>query len=150
MKHVGPAAVVADYRSLWLQLSKLTRDMGNATCYTFTFMNVYLFFVITLSIYGLLAKFSEGFETKDIGLATTAFCNVLLLFFICDVGHNATFNVKKIFQKKILMVELSWMNFDAAVELHMFLRATELNQANINLGGFFDVNRTLFKSVRFN
>lgn len=111
-------------------------------------MNLYLFFVITLSIYGLLAKFSEGFGVKDMGLAITAFCSVFLLFFICDVGHNASFNVKKIFQKKILMVELSWMNFDATVELNMFLRATEINQANINLGGFFDVNRTLFKSVR--
>lgn len=39
------------------------------------------------------------------------------------------------------------MNSDAQVEINMFLRATEMNQANINLGGFFDVNRTLFKSV---
>jgi gustatory receptor len=140
--------VVADYRSLWLRLSKLTRDTGNATCYTFTFINLYLFFVITLSIYGLLAQISEGFGVKDIGLAITAFSSVFLLFFICDVGHNASFNVKKIFQKKILMVELSWMNSDATIELNMFLRATEINQANINLGGFFDVNRTLFKSVR--
>lgn len=39
------------------------------------------------------------------------------------------------------------MNSDAQVEINMFLRATEMNQANINLGGFFNVNRTLFKSV---
>lgn len=39
------------------------------------------------------------------------------------------------------------MNSDAQVEINMFLRATEMNQTNINLGGFFDVNRTLFKSV---
>jgi len=51
---------------------------------------------------------SEGFGVKDIGLAITALCNVSLLFFICDEGHNAAFNVKTIFQKKILMVELSW------------------------------------------
>lgn len=30
----------------------------------------------------------------------------------------------------------------------MFLRATEMNSADMNLGGFFDVNRNLFKSVR--
>jgi len=89
----------------------------------------------------------KGFGTKDIGLAITAFCSVCLLFFICDEGHNASFNVRTIFQKKILMVELGWMNSDAQVEINMFLRATEMNQANINLGGFFDVNRTLFKSV---
>lgn len=31
----------------------------------------------------------------------------------------------------------------------MFLRATEMNPSAINCGGFFDVNRNLFKSVRY-
>ncbi|KAL7037949.1 hypothetical protein ACKWTF_009409 [Chironomus riparius] len=139
--------MVADYRALWLQLSKITRHTGTSVCYTFTFISLYLFFIITLSVYGLMSQVSEGFGVKDIGLTITALCNVCLLFFICDEGHNAAFNVKTIFQKKILMVELSWMNSDAQVEINMFLRATEMNQANINLGGFFDVNRTLFKSL---
>lgn len=101
-----------------------------------------------MSAYGLMSQASEGFGVKDIGLAITVFCSVGLLFFICDEGHNASFNVKTIFQKKILMVELSWMNSDATVEINMFLRATEMSKANMNLGGFFDVNRNLFKSVR--
>lgn len=101
-----------------------------------------------MSSYGLMSQASEGFGVKDVGLAVTAVCNVGLLFFICDEGHNASFNVKTIFQKKILMVELTWMNSDATEEVNMFLRATEMNQTNINLGGFFDVNRNLFKSVR--
>ncbi|KAG5679676.1 hypothetical protein PVAND_009230 [Polypedilum vanderplanki] len=147
LRHIGPAAMVASYRAMWLQLSKITRHTGTTTCYTFTFINLYLFFVITLSVYGLMSQISEGFGMKDIGLAITALCNVSLLFFICDKAHQAAFNVKTIFQKKILMVELSWMNSDAQVEINMFLRATEMNQANINLGGFFDVNRTLFKSL---
>jgi gustatory receptor len=45
------------------------------------------------------------------------------------------------------MVELSWMNTDAQTEVNMFLRATEMNPSQISLGGFFDINRTLFKSV---
>ncbi|XP_028179335.1 gustatory and odorant receptor 24-like isoform X2 [Ostrinia furnacalis] len=55
--------------------------------------------------------------------------------------------VRTNFQKKLLMVELSWMNTDAQTEVNMFLRATEMNPAQISLGGFFDVNRTLFKSL---
>lgn len=55
--------------------------------------------------------------------------------------------VRTNFQKKLLMVELSWMNTDAQTEVNMFLRATEMNPSQISLGGFFDVNRTLFKSV---
>ncbi|CAO1403783.1 unnamed protein product [Diamesa tonsa] len=147
LRHIGPAAMVAQYRSLWLRLSKLTRDTGSATCYTFTFINLYLFLIITLSIYGLMSQISEGFGIKDIGLAITACCSVCLLFFICNEAHYASFNVRTIFQKKLLMVELSWMNTDAQTEVNMFLRATEMNPSNINLGGFFDVNRTLFKSL---
>jgi gustatory receptor len=108
LRHIGPAALVADYRALWLQLSKITRHTGTSVCYTFTFIILYLFFVITLSVYGLMSQVSEGFGVKDIGLAITAFSNVFLLFFVCDEGHNAAFNLKTIFQKKILMVELSW------------------------------------------
>lgn len=96
-----------------------------------------------------MSQLSEGFGTKDIGLALTAFCSVCLLFFICNEAHYASFNIKTNFQKKLLMVELSWMNSDAQTEINMFLRATEMNPSNINLGGFFDVNRTLFKSVSF-
>lgn len=55
--------------------------------------------------------------------------------------------VKVQFQKKLLLVELSWMNDDAQQEIQMFLRATEMNDTDISIGGFFDVNRGLFKSV---
>ncbi|XP_053955531.1 gustatory and odorant receptor 63a [Anastrepha ludens] len=147
LRHIGPAAMVADYRALWLRLSKLTRDIGNATCYTFTFLNLYLFFIITLSVYGLMSQLSEGFGIKDIGLAITAIWNVFLLFYICDKAHYASFNVRTNFQKKLLMVELNWMNSDAQTEINMFIRATEMNPSNINCGGFFDVNRNLFKGL---
>ncbi|XP_049884522.1 gustatory and odorant receptor 24 [Pectinophora gossypiella] len=147
LRHIGPAKKVAEYRGLWLRLSKLARDTGIANCYTFTFVNLYLFLIITLSIYGLLSQISEGFGIKDIGLALTACCSVFLLFFICDEAHYASHNVRTNFQKKLLMVELSWMNTDAQTEVNMFLRATEMNPSQISLGGFFDVNRNLFKSL---
>lgn len=139
--------MVADYRALWLRLSKLCRDTGTATFITFTFINLYLFFTITITIYGLMSQLSEGFGLKDIGLLVTALCNICLLFFICDEAHYASQHVRTNFQKKLLMVELSWMNSDAQTEINMFLRATEMNPSNINCGGFFDVNRNLFKSV---
>lgn len=101
-----------------------------------------------MSVYGLMAKVSDGLSMKDIGLTLTVLNSVCLLYFICDEGHNASFSVKKIFQKKLLMAELAWLNTDATVEINMFLRATEMNKASINLGGFFDVDRNLFKSVR--
>ncbi|XP_014364238.2 gustatory and odorant receptor 24 [Papilio machaon] len=147
LRHIGPAGKVAEYRALWLRLSKLARDTGIANCYTFTFVNLYLFLIVTLSIYGLLSQISDGFGIKDIGLAVTATCSIFLLFFICDEAHYASQNVRTNFQKKLLMVELSWMNTDAQTEVNMFLRATEMNPSQISLGGFFDVNRNLFKSL---
>ncbi|GBP95169.1 Gustatory and odorant receptor 24 [Eumeta japonica] len=147
LRHIGPAGKVAEYRALWLRLSKLARDTGIANTYTFTFLSLYLFLIITLSIYGLLSQISEGFGIKDIGLAMTACCSVCLLFFVCDEAHYASHNVRTNFQKKLLMVELSWMNTDAQTEINMFLRATEMNPSQISLGGFFNVNRTLFKSL---
>ncbi|XP_048478104.1 gustatory and odorant receptor 24 [Plutella xylostella] len=147
LRHIGPAGKVAEYRALWLRLSKLARDTGIANCYTFTFVSLYLFLIITLSIYGLLSQISEGFGIKDIGLALTACCSIFLLFFICDEAHYASHNVRTHFQKKLLMVELSWMNTDAQTEVNMFLRATEMNPSQISLGGFFTVNRHLFKSL---
>lgn len=147
LHHIGPAAMVANYRALWLRLSKIARDTGTSTCYTFTFINLYLFFIITLSIYGLMSQLSDGFGIKDIGLFVTASCSIFLLFFICDEAHSASQHVRTNFQKKLLMAELSWMNTDAQTEINMFLRATEMNPSNINLGGFFDVNRNLFKSL---
>lgn len=147
LRHIGPAGMVADFRSLWLRLSRLARDTGTATSYTFTFISLYLFFIITISIYGLMSQLSEGFGIKDIGLTVTAFTSIVLLFVICDEAHNSAHNVRTNFQKKLLMVELSWMNSDAQTEINMFLRATEMNPSNINLGGYFDVNRNLFKSL---
>nr|ARO70539.1 antennal gustatory receptor 24 [Dendrolimus punctatus] len=147
LRNIGPAGKVSEYRALWLRLSKLSRDTGIANCYTFTFVSLYLFLIITLSIYGLLSQISEGFGIKDIGLVLTAICSIFLLFFICDEAHYASHNVRTNFQKKLLMVELSWMNADAQTEINMFLRATEMNPSQISLGGFFDVNRTLFKSL---
>lgn len=139
--------MVADCRALWLRLSRLARDTGTSLCYTFIFITVYIFFVITLSTYGLMSNISKGFGMKDIGLALTAAFSICLLFFICDGAHFATYHIKTNFQKTLMMVELSWMNTDAQTEINMFLRATEMNPSNINLGGFFDVNRTLFKSL---
>lgn len=147
--HIRPAALISDFRALWLRLSKLTRDTGISFCYTLIWINLYLFFVITLSVYGILSQMATGLGTKDIGLALTACCNTVLLFYICDEAHHVSQNVQNNFQKKLLLVELGWMNTEAQLQINMFIRATEMNSSNINFGGFFEVDRNLFKGVGF-
>ncbi|CAH1105857.1 unnamed protein product [Psylliodes chrysocephalus] len=147
LKHIGPANKVAEYRSLWMLLSRIIRDIGNAFSYTLTFICLYLFLIITLTIYGLMSQIQEGLGVKDIGLAITALFSGIMLLLISDEAHYASNCVKVQFQKKLLLVELNWMNDDAQQEINMFLRATEMNPTDMTLGGFFDVNRTLFKSL---
>ncbi|XP_022904370.1 gustatory and odorant receptor 24 [Onthophagus taurus] len=147
LHHVGPSVRVAEYRSLWMMLSKLTRNLGDSVCYMVTFLCLYLFLVITLTVYGLLSQIQGGLGIKDVGLTVSAVFATGLLYFVCDEAHYASNCVRVYFQKKLLLVELSWMNDDAQQEINMFLRATEMNQTDISLGGFFDVNRNLFKSL---
>lgn len=95
LKHIGPSSMVADYRSLWMLLSRLTREVSNAMCYVVTFLCLYLFLIITLTVYGLLSKMQEGFGIKDIGLTVTAVFATALLYFICDEAHYASNCVRK-------------------------------------------------------
>lgn len=45
---------------------------------------------------------------------------------------------------------ISCSNVKYSLQISMFLRATEMNPTDLSLGGFFDVNRNLFKSVSLN
>lgn len=117
LRHVGPTSQMADYRALWMLLSKQIRDVGNASGYTVTFLCLYLFLIITLTIYGLLSQLQTGFNSKDIGLMVNAALAVAILYFICDEAHYASNCVRVQFQKKLLLVELTWMNEDAQQEV---------------------------------
>lgn len=75
-----------------------------------------------------MSQLSAVLRTKDIELIVIALSNICLLFYICDEVHFASQYVRTNFQKKLLMVELSWMNSDAQTKDNMFLRATEMNQ----------------------
>ncbi|XP_044750192.1 gustatory and odorant receptor 63a [Coccinella septempunctata] len=147
LKNMSTSSRIAEFRSLWMILAKTTRDCGNSSGYTLIFLSLYLFLIITLTIYGLFSQIQSGFELKDIGLTITALFAVALLYFICDEAHYASNCVKVHFQKRLLLVELTWMNEDAQQEIKMFLRATEMIPTNMSLVGFFDVNRNLFKSL---
>lgn len=90
LKNAEHSSRVADYRSLWMMLSKIIRNVGNSFGYQLTFLCLYLFFVITLTVYGLLSQIQEGMGIKDIGLTITGVSAVTMLYFICDEAHYAS------------------------------------------------------------
>ncbi|XP_057671774.1 gustatory and odorant receptor 24 [Diorhabda carinulata] len=147
LRNASPANKIAEFRSLWMLLSRIIRDTGNAFGFTLTFLCLYLFLIITLTMYGLMSQIQAGLGVKDIGLAVTGFFAGLMLLLISDEAHYASNCVKVQFQKKLLLVELNWMSDDTQQEINMFLRATEMNPTDMSLGGFFEVNRNLFKSL---
>lgn len=98
LRNIGPSSRVSDYRSLWIMLSRITRDVGDAFGYAMVFLCLYLFLIITLTTYGLLSQIQEGLGTKDIGLAITGFFAGTMLFFISDEAHYASNKVR--FRKK--------------------------------------------------
>lgn len=99
LKNIGPSTRVADYRSLWMLLSRIIRDVGNSFGYAMTFLCLYLFLILTLTIYGLLSQIQEGLGTKDIGLAITAFFAGATLFFVSDEAHYASNCVSQFYNK---------------------------------------------------
>lgn len=122
-------------RALWLRLSKLCRDTGTATFITFTFLNLYLFFTITISIYGLMSQLSEGFGLKDIGLLVNALCNICLLFVICSFHITFSFirNMKSIFIKNSLQFFHLWRSsLRIAACAHQFPKETAHGRAELD------------------
>lgn len=90
LHHIGPSARVAEYRSLWMMLGRLTRNVGLGSCYVITFLCLYLFLIITLTIYGLLSQIQDGLGVKDVGLTITGFFAIGVLYFVCDEAHYAS------------------------------------------------------------
>lgn len=108
LRHIGPSGKVADYRSLWMLLSRISRDFGTSCCYVLIFLCLYLFLVITLTIYGLLSQIQQGFGIKDIGLTVTAVNSIALLYFICDEAHYASNSVSFTFNENIDYEEINF------------------------------------------
>lgn len=90
LKNMSTSSRIAEFRSLWMILARLTRDCANSSGHTLIFLSLYLFLIITLTIYGLFSQIHGGFELKDIGLTITALFAVALLYFICDEAHYAS------------------------------------------------------------
>lgn len=108
LRHIGPSQIVAEYRAMWMLLAKITRNVGMASCFQVLFVTLYLFLIITLTIYGLLSQIQEGFGIKDVGLTITAALAIILLYFICDEAHYATNCVSKTWSWHFWLFEVTY------------------------------------------
>jgi hypothetical protein len=91
-----PSLVVARYNALWLQLSRVVRQTGVATCYTYGFYVLYLFLMLTVSMYGLLSALTKGFEPSHVYLVGDTLITGTELYIICDGANSVTREVSAV------------------------------------------------------
>ena len=84
---------MAQYRDLWISLSRLTRETGLFMCYTYGHMCVLSFSVTTLSLYGTLSNVHDGLYMRHLGLAMTVCVIGGITYVICNVAHHAVMEV---------------------------------------------------------
>ncbi|VVC92181.1 unnamed protein product [Leptidea sinapis] len=133
------ARLISSYRFLWLNLSELLQSLGNAYARTYSTYCLFMFFNITIAIYGALSEIVDhgfGFTFKEMGLfVDAAYCSTLLFIF-ADCSHKSTLEVAAGVQDTLL-----------SIDIDHFIQAIEMNPAVVSLKGYAHVNRELLTSV---
>ncbi|XP_055532855.1 gustatory and odorant receptor 22-like isoform X2 [Wyeomyia smithii] len=140
------AAMISQYRFLWLNLSELLQLLGNVYARTYSTYCLFMFANITVAIYGALSEVIDhgfGFSFKEIGLIIDALYCSTLLFIFCDCSHNATLQVAQGVQDTLLGINLLKVDQPTQKEIDLFIQAIEMNPAIVSLKGYADVNREL-------
>lgn len=85
---------MAQYRALWISLSRLTRETGVFMFYTYGHMCVLSFTVVTLSLYGSLSNVHDGLYVRHLGLAMIVCVVGGITYIISNVAHHTTIEVR--------------------------------------------------------
>ena len=88
------AAVLADYRLLWLDLSHLAAQTGTASCYTCGCYLVHHFFIVVLSAYAALADVISGTFNSNI-LQIFTILSAFMVVAICEGANTVFLKVSK-------------------------------------------------------
>ena len=87
---------VTEYRVLWFDLAKLTRETGLSICYTYGFYILYMFMKLTLYVYRTLSALL--FVPKRMFVMVYSIFSVLIdvaiMFTFCDIAQLAQRKVK--------------------------------------------------------
>ncbi|XP_058813315.1 gustatory and odorant receptor 22-like [Topomyia yanbarensis] len=143
------AAMISQYRFLWLNLSELLQRLGNVYARTYSTYCLFMFVNITVAIYGAMSEVIDhgfGFSFKEIGLIVAAVYCGTLLFIFCDCSHHATRQVAQGVQDTLLGINLLKVDLPTQKEIDLFIQAIEMNPAIVSLKGYAEVNRELLTS----
>ena len=87
----GKFIKIASYRTLWMHLSKLTKELGNATGLTYGGQTLLLFAISVLVTYGFMIELTERFDGI---LFSSGLLFQGIIFSQCNSAHCAANEVR--------------------------------------------------------
>ena len=87
----GRIRKIASYRALWLHLSKLTQDLGNASGLTYGGQILLLFAISVLVVYGFMIELTEGFSFIHFSVGLLFH---VIIFLQCNSAHGTANEVR--------------------------------------------------------
>ncbi|XP_060879007.1 gustatory and odorant receptor 24 [Metopolophium dirhodum] len=146
------ARSIEDYRLLWLQMSRLVHGVGDYMSATVTFCIFHTTVTVILSVYALgvwgatlvtLRRY-EALASAAVALV----CNATSLYIYCDCGYSQTTKCVDSVILLILKMKSStrWTNSNY-IQITLFLNAVNQYQPNVNVIGFYEINRRLLGSI---
>nr|WGT79546.1 GR1 [Adelphocoris fasciaticollis] len=135
------------WRTLWINLGSLVTDLG--TNHFAIMASIFLTFSLTflLGLYNALSKIIIGdISLKTTGYLTASGMSILIIYIVCDSGHQATARVESYASQCILSSHLPAACDDIKYEIDLILRVVQTDPPQIQLAGFVTLNRPLFIS----
>jgi hypothetical protein len=88
-----PVTILADYRTLWLDLCDLATQTGCTFCYTYGFYLTHQFFLLALSTYATLSDTMAGTLGNNILVATCVFVAGFMILAMCEGADDVVLKV---------------------------------------------------------
>nr|QHN69208.1 gustatory receptor 3 [Sirex nitobei] len=149
LESTGSAALLVEYRSLWLDLSHMMQQLGKAYSNMYGMYCLIMFVTTIIAGYGAFSEILDhGFSLKELGLFVIAGYCMGLLYIICNEADHATRKVGLEFQERLLNVNLAAVDVQTQKEVEMFLVSIYNNPPIYSLNGYAIINRQLLSTVR--
>ncbi|GFG31244.1 hypothetical protein Cfor_06772, partial [Coptotermes formosanus] len=140
---------IAEYRMLWLKLSKLTQDKGSSMGFTCGIEVICSFVEQVLAVYGLLANLQEGFTINNVVFVLSAVIFSSFIFVSCNIAQYVTEEVGINTQQKLQQMyhNIPRHDTDSRREVRLFIKTIVENPPTVSFSGFVLVNRGLQTSM---
>ncbi|KDR21833.1 hypothetical protein L798_03480 [Zootermopsis nevadensis] len=143
------AQEVEGYRILWLRLSHLVLQTGEAMGKVWALLSIIFISIQTLSLYGCLSNLvgKQGDVSKAVGMGLGSGFGLISVYIWCNEAQNIEQCVRSEVQESLQTIRLQLHSRAVNAEVNAFLQTISLYPPVISVLGFKDINRGLFRSI---